>query len=173
VIVAASVLLIVGLPSAFAQMDEMEMSSAEATVQSPIAMTTEDGTITVGLSWEPETINIEDQPTTFTIEFLDAETEERLQDVTYSIHMTIDGRDLGHGHEGIASDGIVTMEQQFDSVGALGMVIEIHSIDSEDVSQFAQFSVTVAPELPVAAIALAVGVAATTGLSMARARSLI
>jgi hypothetical protein len=139
-------------------------------MESPVIMTTDDGKINVMLSWDPQTINIDDQPTTFTIEFLDADTEQRLNNVTYSVHMTVDGKDLGHGHNGTAAEGIATIEQEFDSVGTLGIVVEIHSVGTAQVDQFAQFSVAVTPELPAAAIALAAGVAATTGLSILRAR---
>jgi hypothetical protein len=154
------------------EMGGMEMNqTGEAAMESPVIMTTDDGKINVMLSWVPETISVDKQPTTFTIEFLDADTEQRLNNVTYSVHMTIDGKDLGHGHNGTAVDGLATIEQEFDSVGTLGMVAEIHNLGSDDVSQFVQFTVAVTPELRVALIALAAGVAATTGLSILRARS--
>ncbi len=171
-LIFAAVFTLTPLQLAFAQeMGGMEMNqTGEAAMESPVMMTTDDGSINVMLSWVPETINIDDQPTTFTIEFLDADTEQRLNDVTYSVHMMFDGKDLGHGHNGTAADGVATIEQEFDSVGTLGMVVEIHSVGSADVGQFAQFSVAVTPELPAAAIALAAGVAAAAGLSIMRAR---
>lgn len=177
-IIAAAVMAIVAYlilagQLAFAQeMGGMKMNqTGEAAMESAVIMTTDDGKINVKLSWDPQTINIDDQPTTFTIEFLDADTEQRLNDVTYSVHMTIDGKDLGHGHNGTAVDGIASVEQEFDSVGTLGMVVEIHNLGSADVSQFVQFTVAVTPDYPVALIALAAGVAATTVLSILRARS--
>ena len=172
-LIFAAVFTLTPLQLAFAQeMGGMEMNqTGQAVMESPVAMATDDGKINVKLSWIPETISIDDQPTTFTMEFLDANTEQRMNNVTYSVHMTIDGKDLGHGHNGIAAEGVATIEQEFDSIGTLGMVVEIHSVGSVDVSQVVQFTVAVTPELPVAIIALAAGIAATTGLSILRSRS--
>jgi hypothetical protein len=171
-LIFAAVFTLMPLQSAFGQeMGGMEMNqTGQAAMESPVAITTDDGNINIMLSWVPDTISVHEQPTTFTIEFLDADTEQPLNDVTYSVHMTIDGKDLGHGHNGTAAEGIATIEQEFDSVGTLGMVVEIYSIGSAQVGQIAQFSVAVTPELSAAVIALAAGVAATAGLSILRAR---
>lgn len=87
--VAAFVFMIIAVPPAFAQeMDDMKMNQTIMTTESPVIMTTDDGKINVKLSWEPETVDIGDQPTIFTLEFLDADTEQRISDVTIPSHGT-------------------------------------------------------------------------------------
>jgi len=152
-------------------MEDMEMNqTGEAAMESPVTMITGDGKIDVNLSWNPEMINIDDQPTTFTLEFLDAGTGQRLSNVTYAVHMMFNGKDFGHGHNETAVDGIGTMEQEFTSVGTLAMVVEIQKVGNADVNQFAQFSIAVTPEFPAAAVAFAAGVGATAGLSIVGAK---
>ena len=110
--------------AAFAQRDHsMETSNDEAAAESPAIYDIADSNVQVKTSWQPEIINT-DEPTTFTLEFLDSTTGDHLQDVSYAVHMRLDGKSMGHGHEAKAPDGIGTVEQQFDSRGSLSMIVD-------------------------------------------------
>lgn len=164
VLIAAAIFLAsLAVQSGFAQMEDHGSSIGNQTVDDatsspPIVMTTEDGRVDVKLSWEPEVLDI-DQPAQFTVVFLDHETGDRLKDVTYAVHMSLDGRSIGHGHNGTAPNGTGEFEQSFDSTGSLSMIMEVQQAGGVDINQVAQFSIAVTPEIPVAVFALVTGMA--------------
>ena len=85
---------------AFAQGDAINMNeimtaspNATGIESSPMSFDIPDNNIQVKLSWQPETINT-DETTRFTFEFLDSSTGEHLKDVSYSVHMMLDGKSM-------------------------------------------------------------------------------
>ena len=78
-----------------------------------------------------------------------------LENVSYAVHMALDGKSIGHAHEGTAPDGIVTLEQKFDSTGSLAIVIESIRIGNDtSIKGAAQFNVLVVPEFPMTAMVM-------------------
>lgn len=158
--------------SAFGQQgDEMNMNetmtaspNATGIESSPMNFDIPNSNVQVRLSWQPETINI-DEATRFTFEFLDAKTGEHLEDVSYSAHMMLDGKSIVHGHEATVPDGIGTLEQKFSSKGALSIVIESIKVGSTPVNDFAQFNLTVVPEFPAQLVVMATGLAGSLAAS--------
>jgi hypothetical protein len=63
--------------------------------------------------------------------------------------MTLDGRSIGHAHEAIAQNGTATIEQKFDSMGSLVVIVESIKLGDESISDVAQFGLNVVPEFPV------------------------
>ena len=56
--------------------------------------------------------------------------------------MLLDGRSMGHAHEGTAPEGIGTVEQEFDSTGSLTIIAESIRIGNDTpVQGVAQFNV--------------------------------
>ena len=165
-ILTASAVLLISVPSlAFGQqdhqmnMDENVTASTNATGTGlPMTYDIEDSSVRVNLSWEPESINI-DEPTTFTFEFLDSNTGERLSDVSYSVHLMVDDKTVIHGHEDTAPDGLGTMDQQFDETGALTLIVDTINIGEDSVDGFAQFDATVVPEFPIMLVGVITSVA--------------
>jgi len=155
-ILTASAVLLMGIPAlAYGQqgyqmnMDENVTASTNATSTGlPMTYDIEDSNVRVNLSWQPESIDI-DGPTTFTFEFLDSNTGERLSDVSYSVHLMVDDKTVIHGHEDTAPEGIGTMEQQFDETGALTVIVDTIAIGDNTVDSFAQFDTTVVPEFSI------------------------
>lgn len=148
------------LEAAFAQeghsMDAITDESAE---ESPAVYDIPESNIQVKVSWQPEIINT-DEPTRFTFEFLNSTTGEHLQDVSYAVHMALDGKSMGHGHESKAPDGIGTIEQQFDSKGSLSIIIDsIAAGDAPAIDGYAQFNLVVTPEFPIMLVGVLTSVA--------------
>lgn len=142
----------------FGQMDDqMEMgdnTTATTNASSPMTYNLTDSNVQVKLSWQPESINT-DEPTKFTYEFLNVSTGEHLSDVSYAVHMALDGESVGHGHNGTAPEGIGTFEQQFDSQGSLSIVLESIKVGNSAIDGVAQFSINVVPEFPLAPVMIA------------------
>ena len=67
--------------------------------------------VKVKLSHQPEIID-NDELTTFTFEFLSSTIGQHLKDVSYSVHIMLDGKSIVHGHEDIASSGVGIIEQK-------------------------------------------------------------
>ena len=82
--------------------------------------------------------------------FFDTDTEQRLQNVSYSVHMSLDGKSLAHTHAGSAPDGIGEVEQKFDSMGSLSIIVESIKVRNTPIEGAAQFTVSVVPEFPLA-----------------------
>ena len=134
-----SLALLLPLSPAFAQsmsMGNMTMNQTSTEiVQSAATMNTQTGNIQVRLSW-PEPVNATDSKrTTFTIEFLNASTGQKLNAVTYSVHMLLNGASLGHEHELAAIDGIGTVEEKFNSTGTLNLYVEILKVGPASMDQ--------------------------------------
>lgn len=148
------------LVQAFGQGDHMQMgdsmnvTTTDNNQTSPVIYEIPDTTVQIKLSWQPEAINTNDT-TTFTFEFIDSDTEQRLQNVSYSVHMSLNGRSMGHAHEGAAPEGIGTLEQQFDSQGSLSMIVESIKVGDSAIDGSAQFSINVMPEFPLAPVMIA------------------
>lgn len=140
-------------------MDENVTASTNATGSGlPMTFDIENSNVRVNLSWQPESINI-DGPTTFTFEFLDSNTEERLSDVSYSVHLMVDDKTVIHGHEDTTPDGLGTMEQQFDETGALTLIVDTITFRDNTVDGYAQFDTIVVPEFPIVVIGVVMAIA--------------
>jgi len=144
----------------FAQGDHMQMGdSMNVTTErnnqtSPVIYDIPNSGVRVKMSWQPEAINT-NETTQFIFEFLDTDFERRLQNVSYAVHMSLDGKSMGHAHEGTATEGIGTVEQKFDSTGSLAIVIDSIRVGNDTpIEGAAQFGVVVVPEFPVAAIVM-------------------
>lgn len=147
-------LLITTVSSTFGQMDDqMEMNGNATTTNStsassPVTYNLTDSGVQLRLSWKPQAINTE-KPTMFSFEFLDSDTGEHLSNVSYAVHMSLDGKRLGHGHNGTALEGIGTLEQKFDSMGSLSIIVESIKVgNAAPLTEFAQFNLSVVPEFP-------------------------
>jgi len=161
---------VAGKEESFAQSDNMSMSgsmssmnmtgdSAVNATRSPVIYTLPNSGIQIKMSWLPESINTNDT-TKFTFEFIDRDTEQHLQNVSFSVHMSLDGTSMGHAHEATAPQGIVTVEQKFDAVGSLMIIVESIKVNGTLVNDVAQFGLSVVPEFPVSTAiitALAIG----------------
>ena len=158
--VSAIFMTTMSFSAAFAQEDHsMETSNDEAAAESPVIYDIPDSNVQVKVSWQPEIINT-DESTTFTFEFLNSTTSERLQDVSYAVHMGLDGKSLGHGHEAKAPDGTGTLEQQFDSMGSLSIIVDSIAVgDGPAIEGYAQFNLVVTPEFPVMLVGVITSVA--------------
>lgn len=111
------------------------------------------------------------ETTTFTFEFIDTATQQRLQNVSYAVHMLLDGRSMGHAHEGTAPEGIGTVGQEFDSTGSLAIIVESIRIGNDTpVQGVAQFNVAVVPEFHVAG-AIIMGAALSSIIAAARLKT--
>lgn len=146
--------------AAYAQQDSpMETSGGQVNADSPFIYNIPDSNVQVKVPWQPEIINT-DEPTTFTFEFLDSNTGEHLQDVSYAVHMMLDGKSMGHGHEANAPEGMGTLEQQFDSMGSLSIIIDSITVGDAAIDGFAQINLAVVPEFPLVlvGVVMAVGV---------------
>ena len=140
--------------------------TSSALVQSPATMTTETGNIQVKLSWA-EPINATDPKSTqFIVEFLNASTSQRLSNVTYSVHILLNGVGVGHLHDLNATDGIGIAREKFNSTGTLNLFIEILKVGSSKMDQTVQFNIAVTPELPVATIAFGVALSVVTAIAI-------
>jgi hypothetical protein len=130
--------------------DSMNVTTTRNNQTSPLVYEILDSGVQVNLSWQPEAIST-NETTVFTFEFIDSETQQHLQNVSYSVHMSLDGRSMGHAHEDSAPDGIGTVEQEFDSTGLLTIVVESTKVGIDTpIEGAAQFSVAVVPEFPLA-----------------------
>lgn len=145
-------------------------SGSDTSATSPVIQDLANGTAQLKLSWQPEAINL-DGPTTFTFEFVNASTGEPLQNVTYSVHLSLNGTSMGHAHEGEAREGIGTVEQEFDSMGSLSIVIESIRIGDAELEDLVQVTITVVPEFPV--VLVGVIMTATLALSLLATRFLL
>lgn len=94
--------------------DSMNMPESSTNSTSPAIYEIPNSGVQVKLSWQPEAINT-NETAQLTFEFIDTETGQHLQNVSYSVHMSLDGKSMGHAHEGKAPEGIGTIEQEFDS----------------------------------------------------------
>lgn len=147
--------------------DSMSVTTTRNNQTSPVVYEIPDSGVQVKLSWQPEAIST-NETTTFTFEFIDTDTQQRLQNVSYAVHMSLDGRSMGHAHEGTAPEGIGTIEQEFDSTGSLAIVVESIMIGNDTpVEGSAQFGVAVVPEFPMAA-ALVMGATVSSMIVAAR-----
>lgn len=149
IVCISAIFMITTTLAAHAQQDHpMKTSGEQANAESPVIYDVSDSNVQIKVSWQPEIINT-DEPATFTFEFLDASTGEHLQDVSYAAHMMLDGKSMGHGHEGKAPEGIGTLEQQFDSMGSLSIIIDSMTVGDAAVGGFAQINLAVVPEFPI------------------------
>lgn len=159
IVFISAIFMITTTSAAHAQQDHpMEESGEQANVESPVIYNVSDSNVQIRVSWQPEIINT-DEPTTFTFEFLDSGTGERLQGVSYATHMTLDGKSVGHGHEGKAPEGIGTLVQQFDSMGSLSIIIDSMTVRDIPVEGFAQINLAVVPEFPIMLIGVVMAIA--------------
>jgi hypothetical protein len=147
--------------------DSMNVTTTRGNQTSPVVYEIPDGGVQVKLSWEPEAIST-NETATFTFEFIDIDTQQRLQNVSYAVHMSLDGRSMGHAHEGTVPEGIGTVKQEFDSTGSLAIVVESIRVGNDTpVRGAAQFSVAVVPEFPMAA-AIVMGVTLSSIIAAVR-----
>lgn len=85
--------------------------------------------------------------------------------------MLLDGRSMGHAHEGTAPEGIGTVGQEFDSTGSLAIIVESIRIGNDTpVQGAAQFNVAVVPEFHVAG-AIIMGAALSSIIAAARLKT--
>jgi len=161
---------------ASAQNDHMQMddstdiatNSSDAASSPPAIYEIPNSGIQVKLSWEPQAINT-NETTGFTFEFIDADTEQHLQNVSFSVHMSLEGESRGHGHESTAPEGIGTIDQKFDSMGSLSIIVESIKVGNDTpIEGFAQFNLTVVPEFPVLFIGVIMSVAVMASMFASR-----
>jgi len=167
----------IGITQSDAQSDQMNMSdsmssmnmtggSAISATSPPAIYTLPNSSIQVKMTWEPESINTNDT-TKFTFEFIDTDTEQRVQNVSFSVHMSLDGKSMGHAHEATAPEGIGIVEQMFDSMGSLSIVLESIKVGTTPITDTAQFSLNVVPEFPIG-VALVAGIVIGAGIAASR-----
>ena len=146
----------------------METNDELVDAESPVIYDIPDSNIQVEVSWQPKIINT-DEPTTFTFEFLNSTTGEHLQDVSYAVHMGLDGKSLGHGHEAEAPDGVGTVEQQFYTMGSLSIIVDSIAVGDDEpaVEGYAQFDIVVTPEFPVMLVGVVITSIAVLGSALA------
>jgi hypothetical protein len=152
--------------------DSMNVTTTRGNQSSPAIYEIPDSGVQVKLSWQPEAISI-NETTTFTFEFIDTATQQRLQSVSYAVHILLDGRGMGtaHAHEATAPEGIGTVEQEFDSTGSLAIIVESIRIGNDTpVQGVAQFNVAVAPEFHVAGVII-MGAALSSIIAAARLKT--
>ena len=151
--------------------DSMNVTTTRNNQSSPAIYEIPDSGVQVKLSWQPEAISI-NETTTFTFEFIDTATQQRLQNVSYAVHILLDGRGMGHAHETTAPEGIGTVEQEFDSAGSLTIIVESIRIGNDTpVQGVAQFNVAVAPEFHVAGVVIIMGAALSSIIAAARLKT--
>lgn len=169
-----SISIVVGMTQSFAQMDMGGSASSTNTTEgsainatsSPAVYQLANSSIQIVMTWQPEAINTNDT-TKFTFEFIDTDTEQHVQNVSFSVHMSLNGKSMGHAHEGTAPEGIAVVEQEFDTMGSLVIIVESIKVGNTTQTDHAQFSLNVVPEFPLSVILLIViivGVIATSRL---------
>jgi|SRR5581483_6929225 len=127
-------------------MNMMNMTTNEETLDTPTQPpflfndTTSD--MQVKVSWEPISINTK-VPTKFTFEFFNSNTGDRLSDITYSLHLLLDGKGLEHGHETSAPEGIGTFVRTFEAKGSLSIMIESIKVAKVPTDAVVQLSIPV------------------------------
>lgn len=165
------VITVITTTAAFGQqndgMDMSNSSGANASAALPVVFDLANGTAQLKLSWEPAAINI-DGPTTFTFEFVNASNGERLQNVSYSVHMSLSGASMGHAHEGTAPGGVDTLEQEFDTTGPLSIILESIKVGDAELDDVAQVNLTVVPEFPALLVTVIMSVVLTASIFLSR-----
>ena len=155
-IFAVSLALVGGLSNqASAQGDQMgvgdsldvQVTQASNNATSPAIYEIPNSRVQVKMTWQPDSINT-NETSKFAFEFIDTDTEQRLQDVTFSVHMTLDGKSMSHGHQATAPEGIGMIEQKFDSTGSLSIVVESIKVGDTVIEGSVQYRITVVPEFP-------------------------
>lgn len=163
------ILIIMGTTQSFAQDEQMSMSGGSAinATSSPAIYQLANSSIQIEMTWQPEPINTNDT-TKFTFEFTDTETGQHVQNVSFSVHMSLDGKSMGHAHEGTAPEGIGVVEQKFDTMGSLVIIVESIKVGDTTQTDHAQFSLNVVPEFPIGLILFMTSVALGTGIAASR-----
>lgn len=110
--------------------------------KSPFLLNDTASNMQVKVSWKPNSINTM-VPVKFTFEFLNLTTGEHLSDVTYSLHVLLDGKGLEHGHETGAPKGVGTFEHTFDATGSLSIIIESIKVAKMPTGAMVQLSIPV------------------------------
>ena len=148
--------IIMGTTQSFAQDDQMSMTGGSAinATSSPAIYQLANSSIQIVMTWQPEAINTNDT-TKFTFEFVDTDTEQHVQNVSFSVHMSLDGKSMGHAHEATAPEGIGVIDQKFDTMGSLVIIVESIKVENTPLTDYAQFSLNVIPEFPLSVILLA------------------
>jgi len=72
--------------------------------------------------------------------------------------MTLGGKSMGHAHEAAAPEGIGTVDQKFDTMGNLAIIVESIEVDNSSITDFAQFNLNVVPEFPIGLAFVAGGI---------------
>ena len=158
-----------GLGQSYAQSDQMIMTGVSSTnaTSSPAIYQLANSSIQIVMTWQPEAINTNDT-TKFTFEFIDTDTEQLVQNVSFSVHMSLDGKSMGHAHEGTAPEGIGVIEQKFDTMGSLLIIVESIAVGNTTETDHAQFSLNVVPEFPIGIVVLMTTVVIGTGIAASR-----
>ncbi|AIF83138.1 hypothetical protein NTE_01065 [Candidatus Nitrososphaera evergladensis SR1] len=110
--------------------------------KSPFVYSDTSSGILVKVSWKPDSVNTK-APTKFTFEFLNSTTGDHLRDVSYSVHMLLDGKGVEHGHKTSAPDGVGTLEHKFDSKGLLSVMVESIRVERTPTNAVVQLDIPV------------------------------
>jgi hypothetical protein len=155
--------------SAFAQPSDQDDSGSQFP---PFRGSTLDGSYTVELDWEPETIGIEES-TIFLVKFLDGSGARLPSPTVVNYDFTVAGRDLSllvEEYEQETEDDAIgrPVIVRFESEGPIEITVWINSVgpssagEREVVNESVTFNVTVVPEFPLSVMFLVV--AATMSL---------
>jgi len=123
--------------------------------ESPAIYTLPNSKMQIKMTWQPEAINTNDS-TKFTFEFIDTDTEQLVQNISFTAHMSLAGKSMVHKHEVTAPNGIATINQKFDSRGSLLIIIDSIKVGNTSIADLAQFSLNVLPEFPIGIALVAV-----------------
>jgi hypothetical protein len=117
-------------------------TQASAQEQTTLQATSDQGTFTVEITWKQDDVG---SANSFDIRFIEPETGEEVEDVTYDFSIYMDG------HREILRRDQTATRQEFTFEDPGSYVIRVDNIDRLD--EHAQIPIQVTPEFPLGAIA--------------------